>query len=131
MVGVTHNADIFILRGKQLRKNVLRNIRVLILVNQNVAETLLIFLQNFGISFEKLNGFKNQVVEIQRVILPQFFLIKLVNHRNTCLVNFAAERNFFTELFRRHQIIFQVGNFDIDSIKKTFAEIQFSNATLD
>ena len=131
LVGVANHADILIFFGKLPRQNVLRKIRVLIFINQNVFKTLLILFQNVGISFKQLNRFKNQVVEIQRVILLQFFLIMFVNRRDARLVRVAVVGNFFAELFGRHKIIFQLGNLDVDSVENIFGKIQFADATLD
>ena len=97
LIRVADHAQIFILGGKQIRQHVLRNVGVLILVNRNVAKPLLILIQHGGIFAEKFHGRKNQVVEVERVIFLQLFLIQLVNLRDVGGIAVAVVTCLFAE----------------------------------
>ena len=135
LIGITDDANVFVFGGKLLCQNVLRNVCILILVDGNVLETLLITLQNVGIFVEKIHGRENQIVEVQRIILPQLFLIQPVNLRDAFVplkCSWIAPLIYLLKIMRGiNQIVFEVGDFEVRVGKKFFVEIQFGKALLD
>ena len=86
LVGVADDADVAVPRGQQVDQLVLRAVRVLVLVDQDVAEPLLVVLQDLRVELEQLDGLGDQVVEVQgagRVLAP---LVLRVDARDGLLV---------------------------------------------
>ena len=135
LIRISDDAKIFVFGGKLLRQNVLRDVGVLILVNGNVLETLLITLQNVGIVLKKFHGRENQIVEVQRIILPQLFLIQLVNLRDVfitlCSARIAILTYLLTKMRGIRQIVLEVGDFKLRVEKNFLVKIQFADALLD
>ena len=67
---------------QQPHQFVLRTIRVLVLVDQHVLEAPVVVFAHLRRSLQQAHGFQQQVVEIQRVRLRQFFLVLGVNLRH-------------------------------------------------
>ena len=65
------------LAGQQLHEFVLRAVGVLVLVDEEIAVASLVALADLAGSFEQANGFKQQVVEIERVVFEKFGLVAL------------------------------------------------------
>ena len=77
LVLVADRADVFLLAGQQLHEFVLRAVGVLVLVDEEIAVASLVALADLAGSFEQANGFKQQVVEIERVVFEKFGLVAL------------------------------------------------------
>ena len=76
---VAHDADVRMVLGQAADDRVLREVRVLILVDQNVAELVLVFFQRVGEVPEQDIDVQQQVVEVHRPVFAAFASIELVN----------------------------------------------------
>ena len=81
LVVVAHDADVLVFGGKVFCKYVLGVVGVLVLVNENVAEPFLVFFAQRVVFFERVDGFQEQVAEIEGARLVKFFLVKAVYRR--------------------------------------------------
>ena len=61
---------------------VLCAVRILIFVDEDVAETLLILLTQFVVIFQKVDGEQQEIVKIQSVVLAQLLVIQAEKLRN-------------------------------------------------
>src|SRR5690606_3277358 len=64
---------------EQVQPAVLRAVRVLVLVHEYEAEAAAVGAQQIGACLEQLDGFDEQVVEIERVLLLQRSLVRIVD----------------------------------------------------
>ena len=80
--------------GKHPRQLKLRNVRVLILVHADVAETLLVVLQNLGMPTEQEHRLHDDIVEIQRVGFAQDLLIGGIDPRDLPHAEIRARLGF-------------------------------------
>ena len=67
MIVVTHHHDIAGFAGEHFAQRVLRMIGVLVFVNQQIAKTVLIGIEHFGMMLEQQIGIEQQVIEIEGV----------------------------------------------------------------
>ena len=79
LIVIADHADVPALVGKQLHELVLRVVDVLILVHQHVMESFVILLEGLRARLEELHGHHQQVIEIQRIALAQFPLIRAID----------------------------------------------------
>ena len=79
LIVVANDHDIAIFVRKELCKNELRVVRVLILVYQNVSELILIKLTNLAVVCKKLNRLHNNVVKVNGIIFLHLLLIELID----------------------------------------------------
>ncbi len=78
LIWVADCADIPVLFGQELEQPVLRMVRVLVLVHEDVAKRLLPALLRLGESLEHLDGEHQEVVEVDRVGGEEPALVELV-----------------------------------------------------
>ena len=78
LVRVADDADVPVLLGQELEQAVLRVVRVLVLVDEDVAEGLLPALLRLGEALEHLDGEHQQVVEVDGVRGEEPALVQLV-----------------------------------------------------
>jgi hypothetical protein len=93
LVVVADHADVSVAGSQGLHHQVLRTVRVLVLVDQDVAKAVAIAREQCRIAFEQLEYAENQVAEIHRAQLPQALLVALVD-----LGRLLAERVVAREL---------------------------------
>ena len=67
LIGVTDGEHVPVLCGQQLQQPVLRVVRVLVLVDEDVAERVLPVLARLREALEHLDGEHQHVVEVDRV----------------------------------------------------------------
>ena len=82
MVLVSHGADVVPGPGQQAHQFILRTIRVLVLIHQNVLEAPVVIVANFRRDFQQAHGFQQQIVEIERIRLAQLLAVLLVDMRD-------------------------------------------------
>ena len=70
------------LATQQPHQLVLRTVGVLVLVDQQVAIAALILFARLPAGLQQANGLKQQVVEVHRVVLREFFFVDLEDVRN-------------------------------------------------
>ncbi len=85
LVRIAHGTKVHVLFGHELKQPVLRMVRVLVLVDEHVAEGLAPALAGFGEAFEDVDGEIEQVVEVDRVRREELALVELVDVGD-CLV---------------------------------------------
>ena len=78
LVVVPDDAEVAVDGSQHVYELVLQHIRILILVDHQIAEALLVLSQNVRVTFEQLHGPQNQVVEVHRVVLFELPLVALV-----------------------------------------------------
>ena len=66
-------------RRENLRELILRAIRVLIFVDEDVLEAALVLLADVFVFFEQRHGDHQQVVEIERVVVAQLLLVDFID----------------------------------------------------
>ena len=71
--------------GELTNQRVLRMVGVLILINQEVAEALLISGPNLRVSPKQSNGFRDQIIKVKGVVAKQLTLISLEHLGNDSL----------------------------------------------
>jgi hypothetical protein len=79
LVRVPHDHDVPVLFGQELEQPVLRVVRVLVLVHEDVAERLLPALLRLGEPLQDLDGQHQEVVEVDRVRAEEPPLIEVVD----------------------------------------------------
>ena len=81
LIRVADGAEVAVLGREQLQQPVLRVVRVLVLVDEDVAERLPPALLRLGKPLEHVHGQVQQVVEVHRVRAEQLALVELVRRR--------------------------------------------------
>ena len=79
LIRVADGAEVPVLGREQLQQPVLRVVRVLVLVDEDVAERLAPALQRLGEALEHVDGQVQQVVEVDRVRGEEPALVQLVD----------------------------------------------------
>ena len=79
LIVVTYYTDIVVSLGKEHYRIILRLVRILILVDHDVAELISIELEDIGIALEELYHIDEDIVEIHRVILDELHVIALID----------------------------------------------------
>ena len=114
LVRVADGADVPVLLREQLEQPVLRVVRVLVLVDEHVAERLLPALARLGEALEHLDGEHQQVVEVDRVRGEQPPLVELV-HLGDGLV--VERRDALGVLVRADQLVLRVRDLRVDAAR--------------
>ena len=79
---IPHHTQILMRARELLRYHILRMIRVLILINQNISELLLILLQHLRVIPKQVDRLHQQIIKIHRIHLYQLHRIPLIHIRN-------------------------------------------------
>ena len=80
-------------------------VRILVFVDVDVLELVLVFFQHFGRAFKQVDRLHDQIVKIERVVLPQRFLVRFIHFRGGFFVaGFVLPKR----LFRGDQLVFHV-----------------------
>ena len=66
LVGVADDGDVAVAAGEEQHDLVLRLVRVLVLVDEDVLEALAVVLEHVGVVAEQAHGVDQQVVEVHR-----------------------------------------------------------------
>ena len=85
LVGIAHDAQVPVRFGEHADEQVLDVVRILVLVDQNVAEPLLKPLQHVRPPLEQVDRLQQKVVEVHGVGVEQFPLVGLVHPRDLAL----------------------------------------------
>ena len=89
LIGVSDREDIAVLAAEELQEPVLGVVRVLVLVDEDVAERRLPPLTGFREPLEHVDGQHQQVVEVDRVGAEQLALVQPVHLRNGLVIERA------------------------------------------
>ncbi len=68
--------------GQEFDQNVLDMVRILILINQDVAPAPLVLFQDIGVLLEELHGVSQQIVEVEGPVGQELFLITGIHRRD-------------------------------------------------
>ena len=124
LVVIADNAQISALRSQQTHKHILRIVRILILIDMDIADFALIGFQHrrmLGKKFQRLN---DQIVKVQRIGAFQLFFISVVNIINqlAAIIPFALGE----PILRAEQFVFCVGNlaFNFSGRQELVVDIQ-------
>ena len=79
LILIADRADVLGFAGEQLHQLVLRAVGVLVFVDQEITVAALIALPGLARYLEQANGLKQQVVEVESIVLAQFGLVSLVD----------------------------------------------------
>ena len=115
LVVVAHHHDVLVFRRQKLRYLVLRLIRILVFVHQQIAKTVLIGVQHIGVVFQEQVRVQKQIIEIEGVrrlqALLQLFIYASRDFRgrvSACLLReFARGKKL---VFRRRYAVAYVIN---------------------
>ena len=91
LIGITDNAEIAIACSQQLRELVLRAVRILILIDEDVLEAALILRANLFIILQQLHRNHEQIIEIHRVVFLQLLLVELIERRKLFLMEIPCQ----------------------------------------
>ena len=108
LVVVAHDADIFIAPGQQRGQQVLQMVRILILVDEDIAELALVIVAHLLKLLQKLHGQKDDVVKIHGVGRTQPPLILRINLRNALEAVVVAR--VLGKVLRRGHLILGAGD---------------------
>ena len=101
LVVVADREEIAVPLGEEVDECVLRVIGILVLVHHDVSEEVSVVFECFGVRAEELYGEPQEVVKVERVITPEFFLIAAIGFCDEFFVVTAGlgfENEFVEEL---------------------------------
>ena len=61
-----------------MSQRILSMVRILIFVNHDITEAITVFLKNIFTALQEFNRYHQQIIEVERIILAEFFLIIFV-----------------------------------------------------
>ena len=102
LVSIANHADIVMRRCQHHHDFVLRNVRVLIFVDQNVFEALLILRQHVFVLAKKFHGVDQQIIEVHRAGFQQS---RLILAKNFCVFRVEHIVGVQQRLFWRDQFV--------------------------
>ena len=111
LVGVADGEDVAVHACEQLQQPVLRMVRVLVLVDEHVAEGVLPALEGLGEALQHVHGQHQHVVEVDRVRPEQATLVQLVDVRDGLVVEGGDAR---AVLLRPDQLVLRVRDLRVD-----------------
>ncbi|TWN33692.1 hypothetical protein CHCC14527_3268 [Bacillus paralicheniformis] len=107
LVGVPDDADVFEALRHFFDEQILRPVRILILIDMNVLEFPLVVFEHFRHPVKQDDRRHDQIVKIERLVFPQFFLIILVDIADDL---FKKTAGCFLVLFRVDQFVFRTAD---------------------
>ena len=107
LIIITHHTDILISPRQQRGQQILHMVGILVFIHQNVTELPLIVFPDVGILLQKLDGNINNVVKIQRIVVPQLLLIACISFGNGNCTDIPLGFRLFQHFAgRNHFILF-------------------------
>ena len=97
LVFIADDADVAVFT-KELHQLVLRTVRVLVLVDEQILVLAVVALADFARRLQQANGFEQQIVEVHRVRLEEFVAIDLEDVRDL----------FFERIRRREEVLLRI-----------------------
>ena len=82
LVLIPHHEEVPVALGQEFDQNVLDMVRILILINQDVAPAPLVLFQDIGVLLEELHGVSQQIVEVEGPVGQELFLITGIHRRD-------------------------------------------------
>ena len=115
LVPISDGADIAVLRAQELEQAVLGVVRVLVLVDEDVAERALPLLARFRETLQRLNREHEHVVEVDRVRGVQAALVDVVRLRDRLVPERGDARE---RLVRRHELVLHARDLRVDPARR-------------
>ena len=115
LVRVADHHEIPVLTGHQLEQDVLRVVRVLVLVHEDVAERLRPALTRLGEALQHVDGQHEQVVEVDRVRGEHAALVEAVDVGDGLVVE---ARDAARVLVRADQLVLRVRDLGVDAARR-------------
>ena len=115
LVRIAHGENVHVLFGQQLQEPVLRVVRVLVLVDEEVAERLLPLLLRLGEALEHVDGEVEHVVEVDGVRGEHPPLVELVHVGDGLVVE---ARDAARVLVRADQLVLRVRDLRVDAARR-------------
>src|SRR5690625_117450 len=109
---VPDHTDIFILLCQQARHLILCVIGILILINQDIAELVLILFKNIGMLCEQLNRFDKKIIKIHGVGLNKPVVVILIHPCGDIIQ--CTMGGHLSVLIRQNKLILGITNFPVD-----------------
>ena len=78
LVVIADDADVHVLAGEEARQHILCRVGVLVLVDEDIAELVLVVFPDFRLLFEEFDRVEDHVVEVHGVRLHEEFLIERI-----------------------------------------------------
>ena len=130
LIRVTYDTEVVMLLRQKFGEPVLRAVRVLILIHENISEPVLILFTDILMLLQKNHGNHQQIVKIQRVVFPQFLCIQMINIGNLLLKEIPC---LLFKGTRSLQKILRIGNPVLYRGRRILLliQIQFLDAVLD
>ena len=123
LVIVTDDTEVSVALCEKLDQDVLAVVRVLILVDKNVAELLLIHRKNIRILLEKAYGIKQDIVKVHRVIGKEPVVIAAVDPRDRRKTHVASGQS--GKLFRRLHVVFRLADDGLHQTRREKLVVEF------
>ena len=114
LVRVSHRADVSVLAAQELEQAVLRVVRVLVLVDEDVAERLLPLGECVGEALEHLHRQHEQVVEVDRVRRVEAPLVEVVRLRDGLVPERGDPRHRLVGL---HELVLHARDLRVDAAR--------------
>ena len=115
LVLVADRADVPVLAAEELEEAVLRVVRVLVLVDEDVAERLAPALERLGETLEDLHREHEQVVEVDGVRGVEAALVQLVRLRDRLI---PERRDARRVLLRRDELVLRARDLRVDAARR-------------
>ncbi len=115
LILISDRADVSVLGAEELQQAVLRVVRVLVLVDEDVAEGLLPVGQRLGEALEDLHGEHEHVVEVDGVRCVQPALVQLVHLRDRLVPEGGDAREV---VLRRDELVLRARDLRVDAARR-------------
>ena len=115
LILVPDGADVPVLAAQELQESVLRVVRVLVLVDEDVAERLAPALERLGEALEDLHGEHEHVVEVDGVRGVEAALVQLVGLRDRLIPEGRDPRRV---LLGRDELVLRAGDLRVDASRR-------------
>ena len=110
LVVITDDAEIPVLLRERMHETELDIVRILVLVDHDVAEALLIVLKHLRLRVKQLHGLQQEIIEVERLVLVQLLLIELEAVRHLPHTEITAARLLLSELERTQAPVLRTRN---------------------
>ena len=105
LIIIAHYHDVLVTSSEKLSYQVLRMIRILILVDHHVLETLLIRAKNIGLVLKEKKSMQEQIVEIHGIGLTKALLVADIDLRHA--LSYRVDHARF-EIQRNNEFVFRL-----------------------
>ena len=133
LVVVAHHADVAMSAGQQARQQILQMVGVLILVNEHVAELVLVVFPGRSIGLQQADRVQDDVVEVQSIGAAQSLVVKCIYFTDSDFTPFSVALPFLRKHRRSLHLVLGGGNHrqDLPDGKGLLVQTQFLQNILD